>query len=69
MQWNNKDREVGMKAKEQVKMLERKLKERDRRGKTGRKVIQYLFPSFIKVKALLISASDMVWVTNLSTMI
>ena len=58
-----------MKVKEQEKMLERKLEERDRRGKAGGKIIQYLFSSFIKVKALLISASDMVWVTNLSTMI
>ena len=39
MKWNNKDREVGMKAKEQGKMLKRELEEMDRRGKTGRKII------------------------------
>ena len=55
--------------KEQGKVVERKLEEKDKRGKVGRKVIQYLFPSFIKVNELLISASDMVWVTNSSTMI
>ena len=32
MQWNDKEREVGMKMKEQGKMLERKLEERNRRG-------------------------------------